>query len=133
MAPLGLLSAVAINPASPSVQEHQGGSRMPTSESGGRIRLLGRVLLSSDQVLTDSSICRTQFGSEEEYGTFFFFFTLNCCEKVSSKYQILPLGVVVKLFAWDWILDLSCRMWCVIARQSSKSFAHALSLNSRLP
>lgn len=119
--PLGLLGAVAIKPACPSVQEEQRGSGMTTSESGGR------VLLSSDQVLTNSGVCGTQLGSEEEYGTGFLH--SNCCEKVGCKYQKLPVGIVIKLFVWGWISDLSWCMRYVIARQSSKSFAHALSLN----
>lgn len=105
-APLGLLGAVAIKPACPSVQAEQRGSRMPTSESGGRSRLVGRVILSSNQVLSNSSVCRTQFGSEEECGTNFFVLC-NCCEKVGFKYQKLALVIAIKLFVWGWILDLS--------------------------
>lgn len=46
---------------------------MLTSESGGRSRLVGRVLLSSNQVLTKSRVCRTWFGSEEMYRNFFLY------------------------------------------------------------
>lgn len=112
--PLGLLGTVAIKPAWCSSQEEQRGSRMLTSESGGRSRLVGRVLLSSNQVLTKSRVCRTWFGSEETYRNFFFVLC-NCCEEVGFKNQKLARGIVIKLFAWGWILDLRWCTCCVIA------------------